>query len=185
MTIRVRLTLVFAGVMAVVLAGVGLFLHLTLARQLDGAIDQGLSARASDLAGWLTGADGEFSRQGPGALTERGEPLAEVLDARGRLIDATPSLGTRPLLQGRALQRALQGPLLLDPHGLREPLRLLAEPVPARRPRYVAVVAVSLRQREEALETLRNLLLIGGPLALVLASAAGYGLAAAALRPVE
>jgi len=184
-TIRVRLTLVFAGAMALVLAGVGLFLHLTLAHQLDQAINQGLSARGSDLSGWLTSEDGSFHAGGPETLTERGEPLAEVLDPRGRIIDATPSLGARPLIAGAALQRALQKRVFLDEQGSREPLRLLAEPVPAGHPRYVAVVGVSLKQRQEALETLRNLLLIGGPLALLLVSAAGWGLASAALRPVE
>ena len=42
-----------------------------------------------------------------------------------------------------------------------------------------------LAQRERALGALHALLLIGGPLALLIASAVGYALAAAALRPVE
>ena len=47
------------------------------------------------------------------------------------------------------------------------------------------VVARSLDQREETLDHLLRELLIVSPLALLLASLAGYGLAAAALRPVE
>ena len=42
-----------------------------------------------------------------------------------------------------------------------------------------------MRQREKTLETLRGVLLIGFPIALLLASAAGYAVAAGALRPVE
>ncbi len=47
------------------------------------------------------------------------------------------------------------------------------------------MVARSLEPREETLKRLFRELLIAGPLALLLASLAGYGLAAAALRPVE
>ncbi len=50
----------------------------------------------------------------------------------------------------------------------------------------VIVVAGSLRDREAALDSLRALLKIGGPIALLLAAAAaGYLVAGAALRPVE
>ena len=51
--------------------------------------------------------------------------------------------------------------------------------------RAVLVVGESLAQRERALDALHALLAIGGPLALLIASAVGYALAAAALRPVE
>ena len=60
--------------------------------------------------------------------------------------------------------------------------RVLAEP--AGHGLFVAVNA-SLADREEALEGLQGALFVGGPLALLLASALGYGLAGAALRPVE
>jgi signal transduction histidine kinase len=42
-----------------------------------------------------------------------------------------------------------------------------------------------MRQRERTLETLSGVLLVGLPIALLLASAAGYAVAAGALRPVE
>src|SRR5581483_9924526 len=47
------------------------------------------------------------------------------------------------------------------------------------------VVAGSLDPRDQALDRLLRELLLGGPLALVLATLAGYGLAASARRPVE
>jgi two-component system, OmpR family, sensor kinase len=49
----------------------------------------------------------------------------------------------------------------------------------------VLVVRASLEQRERALELLNGALLVGGALTLALAAVAGYGLAAAVLRPVE
>ena len=50
---------------------------------------------------------------------------------------------------------------------------------------FVVVVGASLDDRNEALRNLRTLLLIGGPVALLLASLAGYARLRRALRPVE
>jgi signal transduction histidine kinase len=49
----------------------------------------------------------------------------------------------------------------------------------------IVVVGSSLGDRDEALTNLATLMLIGGPIALVLASLAGYWVAGTALRPVE
>jgi two-component system sensor histidine kinase MprB len=64
-------------------------------------------------------------------------------------------------------------------------VRLLAAPARAQDTSLAVVVGTPLDDRNEALEGLLLLLLIGGPVALLLASLAGYGVAAAALRPVE
>ena len=58
-------------------------------------------------------------------------------------------------------------------------------PAHARGRRAVLVVAQTLAPREDALHRLARELILGGPAALALAIAAGYLLAAAALRPVE
>ncbi len=62
-----------------------------------------------------------------------------------------------------------------------EDVRLLATPVDGQ----VVVVGESLEDRDEAVESLGSLLLVGGPIALLLAALAGYAATAAALRPVE
>ena len=62
-----------------------------------------------------------------------------------------------------------------------EHLRLLARPADGR----VVVVGATREDREEALGSLRRVLLIGGPVALILAALAAYGVATAALRPVN
>jgi signal transduction histidine kinase len=82
-------------------------------------------------------------------------------------------------LHGRALQRALSSEVRFE---VREKARFLARRVGAGR---VVVVSTSMVQRERALETLGSVLLIGGPLILIIASSAGYLVAAGALRPVE
>ena len=62
---------------------------------------------------------------------------------------------------------------------------MLARTVPAGGRRAIVVVGESLEQRRTALDGLHTLLALGGPLALLVASLAGYAVAAAALRPVE
>ena len=69
--------------------------------------------------------------------------------------------------------------------GLDEPARVLAVPVRRGGEQLVLVVGAT---RENVAETLRSLLaafLVGGPIALLLASLGGYVLAGAALRPIE
>jgi signal transduction histidine kinase len=68
---------------------------------------------------------------------------------------------------------------------LKEESRLLAVPVSARGRERVVVVGTSTESRDESLSDLAQLLLVGGPVALILASLAAYGVAAAALHPVE
>jgi two-component system, OmpR family, sensor kinase len=63
-------------------------------------------------------------------------------------------------------------------------LHLLARAVAGSGP-HVLVVGVSLADRNRALASLRRLAFIGGPIALLIACAAGYVVAAKALAPVE
>jgi two-component system OmpR family sensor kinase len=179
MPIRFRLTLAFAVAMAVVLAAMGLFLYLRVGAALDRTIDQSLRQRADDVGAPL--------RQGDSRLAVRGEGLAQVLDPSGSVVDSTRGLG-RPLLDAAEVSRAARSSIEIGSRGVPgsdEPARLLARPVETRRGRVVVVVGASLETRGDALGGLLLALLIGGPSALLLASFAGYGLAAAALGAVE
>ena len=69
--------------------------------------------------------------------------------------------------------------------GLNEPSRLLATPVVRGGRRLVLVVGATRENRTETLASLRNELLIAGPIALVLATLAGYLLAGLSLRQVD
>lgn len=91
------------------------------------------------------------------------------------MIDHTPGLGTRPLLQRGQLPAARHSARFLadlHPAGY-PPVRLLAEPVPAQGETLVVVVGQSLENRNRAIGDLTNVLALGGPAALVLASIAG------------
>ena len=184
--LRARLTLIFASAMAVVLAGTGFVLYNHLAASLDRTLNQSLRARASDVAALVRQADTGLRDSRPSSSRGPGNGFAQVLDSRGRIFDETPGLGSAPLLSPSQLGRARRGTLLvLHGRNAGEEVRLLASPVSAQGQRLVVVVGVSLGLRDEALSGLRSELLVGGPIALLLASLIGYLVAAAALRPVE
>lgn len=185
--IRLRLTVGFALVMAVVLAATGAFVYLRLASALDSTIDSGLRTRVQDVASLVQQSDSGLREATSTGLLEDGESYAQVLTPTGRIVDTTPQLGTTPLLDGTQLALAARAPLTLElgPIGTADhSSRLLAIPVLAQDSKLVVVAGTSLEPRSEALAGLRAQLLLGGPFALLLASLAGYGLAAAALRPV-
>ncbi len=183
--IRWRLTLAFALAMAAVLAVVAVFLRQSLAHELDDSVDSALAARADELAA-VAGADGRLPGPADRRLSDLDEVVAQVLDARGRVVDASPPTLRAPLLGAEEARRALAAPVRVervDAPGVDGPARLLARA--AAGGGRVVVVGASLDDRDEAVAGLTRLLLVAGPLALVAASALGYLVAARALRPVE
>jgi two-component system, OmpR family, sensor kinase len=186
--VRVRVTLAFAGVMAVVLLAAGLFVYLRLAADLDATIDQGLRSRASDVAALVARSGGTLAAPGRPQFVEPGEDLVQVLDESGRVVGATRDFGRTPLLNAAERRRAARAAFTVERDALGhdgDPARLLAAPVRARGRRLVVVAGAFLDDRRDELHSLAGLLAIGGAGALLLASLAGYGVAAAALRPVE
>jgi two-component system, OmpR family, sensor kinase len=178
--LRIRLALAYTGVMAVLLIAAGVVLSVLVARNLDHTIDDGLAARAGDAAALV--------RSGAvrGELSNSGENFAQVLGPRGAVIDTTPSAGPRPVLSAAELRRAQQGRVIADRKGSGETgVRLLAVPAHTERRRVVVVVGESLAERARALDALQALLAVGVPVALLVAAVVGYGVAAAALAPVE
>jgi two-component system OmpR family sensor kinase len=181
--IRIRLTLAFTVVMAVVLVAVGVFVYSRVADDLGSALDTALRGRADDLAATAT-------RPGSVApdrdrLVARDESLAQVIGRDGRARYSSPGLGRTAVLTPDELARARRGPVFVDRNGVGsfdEHLRLLAKPAHGG---LVVVVGATREDREEALSSLRDVLLVGLPVALLLAALAAYGVASAALRPVS
>jgi two-component system OmpR family sensor kinase len=177
--LRVRLTLAYTGVMAFVLAIVCVFLFLHTRAGIDQGIDDALALRAHDVAAVARDGDPAALLRTPALPAGQIGDVVQVVDARGRIVAATPS-ARRALLRADELRDAQRRRIVRD-RG--ESLRVLAEPVGAAG--RVVVVGADLPQREHALDVLTGALLIGGPLALALAALAGYALASGALRPVE
>jgi heavy metal sensor kinase len=185
--IRLRVTLAFTTVMALVLGAVGLFVYLRLGEELDATTDEGLRSRSADLIALVKEADIGVEKQARSPLAARAGNLAQIVDASGRIVDATPALRTRPLLTGEELRRGLRRrfTVVKSSEG-DEGARYLATPVDvAGGKRLVVVVGTPLNGRDDAIASVGALLLIGGPIALLLAALAGYGALTAALAPVE
>ena len=172
--IRARLTIVFAAAMVLVLVGAGAFVYLRLRADLDESVDSGLRKRAAAVV-----ASGSLE---PGTPPEREEGFAQRLGPGGRVLESNG--GVRgPALTGDELERARDGRVWAERRvaGIDGTTRVFARPAGG------AVVAVgqSLDDRDETLSGLVTSFAVGGPVAVLLASALGYLLAAAGLRPVE
>jgi signal transduction histidine kinase len=181
--IRVRVTVACAVVMALVLAATGWFLYARLSSHLTTQLEQELQVRAQDLAALVESGRGSLAQDGRSKLVEPGESYAQLV-AGGRVVDATPPLGGRSVLRPDQLRAAARGPLYVTlpaVPGLNESSRVLATPVR----RGILIVGDTRQNDLETLASFRNELLIAGPIALLLASLAGYLLAGIALRPVE
>jgi signal transduction histidine kinase len=177
--IRLRLTLAFTVAMAVVLAAMSFFVYARVGSTLLSSIDQSLRGESVDVSRLDRGRLDVDSAAGGG--------VAQVVGADGRALASDPP-GLPTLLAPGDARRIAAGSRTLASRklpGLKEQWRVLAEPTTVRGKPAALVVARSFEARHEALDRLLAELLVAGPLALLLAAVAGYGLAAAALRPVE
>jgi len=120
---------------------------------------------------------------------QRGESFAQVLSSDATVLDGSPKLEATSLLTPALIDRALRARSIIverpNPFEPGEPARLLATPVDVNGRRLVVVVGAGIDDRNSQLASLALLLTIGGPIALLFASLAGYGVASAALRPVD
>jgi signal transduction histidine kinase len=187
--ITIRLTLVFAAVTAVVLAGTGLFLYVRLAAELELAVEEGLRSRADDVAAFVQRSGPVSSQVADRRLTEADESFAQIVDAQGKVVGGSPGVGHRPLLAANELEEARRQTFMPKRRFLAvlddDPVQLLATPVDAGGERLVVIVGTSVGDLEETLGTLAAQLLTGGSVALLLATLTALGVARAALRPVD
>ena len=175
--IRARLTVAFAIAMVLVLAGAGLFVYLRLKTDLDESVSAGLDARAAAVAN-----SGSASA---GAAGDAEEGFAQLLDADGRVLDSAGGARGRTLSAEELRRAAGGGRVLVERRvaGVEGEARVLA--LSAEEDGAVVVVGQSLEDRDETLSGLVASFLIGGPVAVLVVSLLGYGLASAGLRPVE
>src|SRR5439155_8144558 len=179
--IRARLTIAFAIVMSALLTSAGVIVYGQFAHDLDADIASALDAQVVDIAALVE------AGARPGVIETSGERLAQIYAADGRVLASTTRAAGERLLTDREARRAVHHRLVIGRRSVGGPdVRVHAAPVRRTGQATEAVaVAESLHRRDHALSRLRTLLLIAGPLALLLASVAGYELAGAALRPVD
>ena len=181
--IRVRLALAFALAAALVLMAIGALLTLRLGSTLEEVVDDGLVARAADLTPGV--------RSGDTTLREPVDPrerFAQLLAPDGGVVSGTPGFERRPALDQQTVAESGSGRRVVLDHlpGLDSRARILLTRLETSAgERLVLLVGASLEDRDETVRGFVLELLVIGPLALVLVSLLGYGLATAALRPVE
>jgi signal transduction histidine kinase len=175
-SLRLRLTLAFAGAAAVLLGSLALALYVSFESGLDGGIDRSLHASVAALTSFAHEAGPDLARL-PLARAGGSGSAAQILDS-GRVLDSAPGLGHAALLTQSQIKAALRAPVHAGGRAL-----LASRLKDANGD--VLVVGVLLGQRNHALTVLGDLLFIGGPIMLLLACAAAYWLAARALAPVE
>ena len=175
----------FAIGMAAVLGAVGVFVYVRTGADLLAANDAGLRSRAEVLAAGIR-ANGPSVADVGATLIEPDEAFAQVAGASGAIEQSSPIVKGTPLLPADTI-RSLSHPEFFDRRigGIDDVARVLAVPVQTENGRSVVLVGSSLQDRRDQLLQLGATLAIGGPIALVVISWAGWVLVGAALRPVQ
>lgn len=179
--IRTRLTLVSTVLMAVVISALGVFLYTRLQASMDAAVDDRLRDRAESLVD-----DAGGGPMVPSPWTaDPGDAFIQVYAADGSLIETSPDVAAGPLLTrdeviGVTVRRSIGASVTTTEETI--PARILVTPLAGG---ATLLVGTAIQDEQETLGRLVPLLLVGGPLAVILASIVGWLVAGAALRPVE
>ena len=185
--LRVRVALAFLGSTLVALVGLGVFVHVRMGEALDERLRDTIAVEADRLAA-LPAADRLEAVRALG-----GDVHAQVLTRQGD-VRASSRLVAAPLLGASATDDAQAGyrertVQVFDDDaaaaGEREAEPELAMLLVRRTADGYLVVGTSRQDVDEALAQLRDQLLVGGLLALVLAGGLGYVVAGVGLRPIE
>jgi two-component system, OmpR family, sensor kinase len=186
LSIRVRLTIAFAAALGLVLALAGGFTYLTVSTRLTNAIDEELRTRLDEITERLDEPQAE-PPQLTAEVSEGDGGFSQVLTPRGAVVASSLPPGAGATIEPDQVRRARQGEVLLtglDVPGVEAQARVLARAVTTADDSFVVVAGASTEDRDAALESIAIAFAIGAPLALSLASALGYALAARALSPV-
>jgi len=109
LSIRIRLTVVFAGVMAIVLLALGAFVYARVGSSLSDSVNRDLQVRADDVTAQTHRSTSGDARDFGGA-----EGVAQLLSAGGAVVRTTPALGDRPLLTTAQIVVARRGSLRFE-----------------------------------------------------------------------
>ena len=201
MSIRLRLAVVFAVAAAILFTLGSLLFVAKLSASLLGTIDAQLTAQL-DRAGRYAppSADAAHGSPAPGSPARPslaranledgagsplpGEYVVQVIDPTGRVRGGSTDAGTTSMLSAAELSRARTQRILLTTSDEGERERLIAAPL-TQHPGWVAVAAVSLEGFNGTRSDVTRQLIIGGIVFVAAAGLGGYGLARAALSPVE
>jgi two-component system, OmpR family, sensor kinase len=192
LSIRAKLTAAFAASLMLVLALAAVFVYLQVEANLNESLDENLESRADDVAALASSGGGGAVPLGAERLVEGEDAFAQILsDPSGgepRVLASTLPAGAGTVLTDREAERAAGAPLFLSERevpGVAGEARTLARTVDTPQGEVLVLVGATTEDRNETLNGLLFAFLVGGPIALLLASGLGYLLAGRALAPVE
>jgi two-component system OmpR family sensor kinase len=178
MSIRLRLAAAFAAVAAALFALGGWAFASGLSSAQLNTIDSQLTVQLAQAARYLP--PGSAAR----AAVPPGDYVFQVVDPGGHVRGASPDAGTVPLISTDQLGQARQGRISVTTTADEEGLRIAAEPL-AGHPGWVAVAGGSLETYKATQSQVARELAVGGAGFVAVAGLGAYGLARAALSPVE
>jgi heavy metal sensor kinase len=189
--IRVRLTLWYLGLLALVLIVLGGFLTVRFQAGLIGGLDESLATRAAQISlGLQNGCEGEFQDVSGASLVglPQGESGAQLLRRDGKVVETTGDpAAAQPLLNPDQIASVMSGTTVITTARTGpddEEFRMLAVGLPSQSCPGAIVVATSTDEVRSSIRELLVQLSIGAPLALLVAGFGGWWLAGRALAPV-
>ncbi|MEA3335988.1 MAG: ATP-binding protein [Chloroflexota bacterium] len=189
MTLRVRLTLWFTLLLALVLLAFAFLYHTVLSRTLFNHVDTALRSQAEQVVSIFEADFDPTKAQIPTAIVLAPQFFAQAATPDGRIIDTSDNLMDQTLpLPVHLLELNIQGEAeFFTWQDEASHLRIYSAPVQTPGGQVVATVQVgqSLEPIEDMLQLARLGLLIAGVIALILAAAGGYLISEAALRPLN
>ncbi|MEX1253156.1 MAG: heavy metal sensor histidine kinase [Dehalococcoidia bacterium] len=188
-SIRVRLTLWYVVLLAVILAAFSAGIYLTLRYSLSSNLNDSLTNRANILLGIVQYEDGRPTLDGLVSTVDQelDEQVVRVYDGSGAVSFDSSSDIESLAIDPEAIQDALDGRSSTRTVQI-EDETLRARIVPISQSEQISGVLVVGLTEDDMVETLRSLLLIlaiAYPVTLVVASAGGIFLAGRALSPID
>ena len=190
-SLRARLSLLFALGTAALVVISGLAFLAQLQSSLNSALDDALRARSDALAAQLragslpvaapldTGQTGQQNGQFGGA-----DEFAQVLTRSGTVLYPSGAEQPTPLLSRTQLAQATHGRFTASAAVEGEPARIMAREARWRARTVIVVTGATTDVADAAQARARTIILIGGPLAVAAAGLGAWLLTGAALRPV-
>jgi two-component system OmpR family sensor kinase len=183
-SVRARLTLWYTAVLALVLIIFSAVSYVLLARAIRAENDASLADTAHEFAAAFDPAD--RSRGRDVLLDFRySDRQILVLSPKGEIVMGTNKIGSEVRTRIQSFIRAGRTGLATIPGGEEgDGIRVIAAPINVLGTRYMVVVARSLSEQADRLESAAQAVFFGIPLALIVAAAGGYVLARKSFAPV-
>jgi two-component system OmpR family sensor kinase len=186
--IRIRMTLWYAALMAIIVGAVGAFLVLRLRADLTGQIDRSLRPAAGQIATDYARENLREFRDSSGTVLKGERAASQLLDREGRVLTTFGDpVAMKPMIRRGELAAALGGDTVSVTRALGsdgQTFRLVARDVRRRGVRQVVVAGQSLAPAQRSVRRVVVLLLLALPAAVLATAVGGWALARRSLRPV-